>query len=503
MSKKLTWRKFHKWGGLLAAVFILIFCFSGIILNHRQFFSYFNVSRSLLPASYSIDKYNNGTVKGTLPLSEDSLLVYGNVGVWLTDSDFKNFRSYNIGFPNGIDYRNIKNMVRIPDGTVWCAAQFGVYRHDGKKWIEVPLEDNDERISDIALTPDSSSLVVLTRSKVYELNPNSYKSTGHTIDAPAGKTPKTTLFKTFWMLHSGELFGIAGRIIVDIVAIIIIFLSLTGIVLFCIPYRLKWRKKNNKGSASKKFLSFFKWNNKWHNKIGYATAILTIIIAFMGMCLRPPLMIPLVLTKTSPIPGSAQDTDNYWHDKMRGIRWDASAGKWLLSTSEGFIRVNPDFSELPSSIENMVTPPVSPMGITVFENIEQNKWIVGSFSGIYLWNIENGSVTDYLTGEKCDPNKRIYGVGSSLVSGMSRDVKDGKPIVFDYAKGAESLPEISDEFRMQPMSLWNTALELHVGRCYTPFLGPFSELFVFTFGLLLTLILISGVIIHSSHRKKE
>ena len=73
-------------------------------------------------------------------------------------------------------------------------------------------------------------------------------------------------------------------------------------------------------------------------------------------------------------------------------------------------------------------------------------------------------------------------------------------VVFDYAKGAPELPESSDEFCSQPMSLWNTALELHVGRCYTPFLGPLSELFVFLAGLLLTLVLVSGLIL--SRRRK-
>lgn len=53
-----------------------------------------------------------------------------------------------------------------------------------------------------------------------------------------------------------------------------------------------------------------------------------------------------------------------------------------------------------------------------------------------------------------------------------------------------------------PMSLWNVALELHVGRCYSPFLGPLSDLFVFLSGLLITLVLLSGYIISHRRRKK-
>ena len=38
----------HKWFGLLISFFLLMFCVSGILLNHRQLISDINVSRTLL-----------------------------------------------------------------------------------------------------------------------------------------------------------------------------------------------------------------------------------------------------------------------------------------------------------------------------------------------------------------------------------------------------------------------------------------------------------------------
>ena len=61
-----------------------------------------------------------------------------------------------------------------------------------------------------------------------------------------------------------------------------------------------------------------------------------------------------------------------------------------------------------------------------------------------------------------------------------------------------STPEVLSAI---PMLLWNVALELHVGRCYSPLLGPLSDLFVFLSGLLITLVLLSGYII--LHRRKK
>lgn len=498
MSYHITWKKFHKWAGLVLAVFLLVFSISGIILNHREFVSGVNVSRAILPQAYHLTQYNNGVVKGTLRLEDDSVLVYGNCGAWLTNQNFDHFTDYNNGFPSGIDRRNIKNIIRSNDGILWCATQFGVFRFVDDSWEKMTLPNDGERISDITFNSDSTSILALSRSKIFSINPNGNKITAHTLKGPEGVKRKYTLFKTFWMIHSGELFGMPGRIIVDIIAAIISFLCLTGILLFCLPYRIKWKKHNR--DCSTRTMRFFKWNFKWHDKVGYITVILTIVIVITGMCLRVPLMIPLVLTNTAPIPYTTQDSENYWQDKLRGLRWEDSIGKWLISTSEGFIIADKDFSNCPYRISHVNQPPVSPMGITVFEKLGNSEWLIGSFSGLYKWDLEEGNVTDFFTGKDFNHNEQNYATEPVLVSGVSRDLNLESITIFDYAKGNQSLPEMSQELRKQPMSLWNVALELHVGRCYTPFLGPFSTLFVFFSGLLFTLILISGIIIRKKFK---
>ena len=47
--KRITWRKHHKWFGLIFAFFIILFGASGIVLNHRQLFSDYQISRKWLP----------------------------------------------------------------------------------------------------------------------------------------------------------------------------------------------------------------------------------------------------------------------------------------------------------------------------------------------------------------------------------------------------------------------------------------------------------------------
>lgn len=534
-----TWKKYHRWLGLVLSVFMLGFCVSGIILNHREVFSGCEVSRKWLPASYHIKNFNNGVVKGTVvkksaahSLSSencDSVLAYGCAGVFLTDSRLSTWQDFNAGLPESIDERNVRHVVKAKDGSLWCAALRDVYRYDenSHRWKKVELPGNEERIMDVALAKDSMTVVALTRSRVFTIVPfvqygeivkigksssETYRVESKIIPAPKKYEPKTTLFKLVWHLHSGEFFGLPGKLVVDAIALVLIVLSITGILLFILPYGIRRAKKLAAKARMKRLGKQFAWNMKWHNKIGYVTIVLTLWIAITGMCLRPPLMVPLVLSK---LPQAMGEDGNVWQDKLRAIRLDAVQGDWLVSTSEGFLRVDEDFSQAPKMLPDDECPKLSPMGVTVWESDGKGGWIVGSFRGIYRWNPVNhkSQILDYFTNEPCVETSMIP-ISDNLICGYSEDLFDREPMVFDFAKGVEDAKgqviNILDEkdamsdliCETAPMSLWNVALELHVGRCYSPFLGPLSDLFVFLSGLLITLVLLSGYIISHRRRKK-
>mgnify|MGYP004631484085 FL=1 len=539
-KKRFTWKKYHRWFGLVLSVFMLVFCVSGIILNHRQLFAGCEVSRSLMPSAYHIKDFNNGIIKGslkinhrickipvdTIPASDDSILAYGYGGVWLTDAEMKTWKDFNKGLPQNVDGRNIRNIVQTKDGEIWCAAMMDVYRFDGKEWKMFPLADNEERIADITLTKDSTSIIAMTRSAVYEISGKKTDAANEKRDAisektnvtrkiigqPEGFVPEVTLFKTVWNLHSGAFFGLAGRLVVDAIAIVLIILSITGIILFILPFRIRRQKRLQARESMLKLGKQMVFNAKWHNKLGYTTIILTLWLAITGMCLRPPLMIPLAMNKTT----EKVKNGNVWHDKLRAIRWDAAEGNWLVSTSEGFLRVDEHFCQKPVLLDKKQSPKISPMGVNVFESDGKGGWLIGSFSGMFRWNPEKNLIVDYFTG-KANQGKSMIPISSSLVSGYSKDFFGGKEVVFDYSKGASlgetenlrnaepksfpaSTPKVLSAI---PMSLWNVALELHVGRCYSPFLGPLSDLFVFISGLLITLVLLSGYIILHRRKKKK
>ena len=106
------------------------------------------------------------------------------------------------------------------------------------------------------------------------------------------------------MLHSGEYFGLVGRIIVDLIGLIVVLLSLTGIFYTLLSRRLrsfKHREETDEETVKKQKLSqrlslYF----KWHKGIGVHLFYLVLFTFVTGWCLRPPLMLPFVLTKARP-----------------------------------------------------------------------------------------------------------------------------------------------------------------------------------------------------------
>lgn len=72
--KKGTWRKQHKWLGIGLSFFMLMFCVSGILLNHRSLIKDVNVSRKYLPSRYEFRNWNGGLLRGTLDIGKDLMV---------------------------------------------------------------------------------------------------------------------------------------------------------------------------------------------------------------------------------------------------------------------------------------------------------------------------------------------------------------------------------------------------------------------------------------------
>lgn len=494
----MTWKKHHKWIGLGFAFFMLMFCLSGIVLNHRTFFADCNVSRGWLPSDYHFKQWNGGLLKGSLEWpsarSGKKVLIYGNSGVWLTSDGGLHFHDFNAGLPSGADFRNIKSLAFAPDSSLWAASQFGLYRYNlpARTWVEAGLElKGEDKISDMLFKGDT--LLVVGRSYIY-VSTDYHHFEVLQLQAPVGYDGKVSLFRTVWSVHNGEIFGEMGKWLMDGVAIILILLSFTGILYWLLPQYI--RRNHQSGKSVKVCARGLKLTLKWHDNIGSYIFFVLLFVSFTGWCLRPPVLVGLVSAKVPAIPGTVMDSENPWRDQLRMLRYDETVNDWLLSTSEGLFSLS-SLEAAPVSIEK--TPPVSVMGLNVWQKDEEGNWLMGSFCGMFKWNRAEDRTVDYFTGEL---TTAVAGppFGKFAVAGYTADFTKN-PLVVEYNQGTADL-KMPAGFTCLPMSLWHLALEVHTGRIYTLF-GPGTLVFIFFAGLAAMWCLYSGYVIRRRKFKRR
>ncbi|MFW5705783.1 MAG: hypothetical protein ACOCX8_02155, partial [Bacteroidota bacterium] len=239
-----------------------------------------------------------------------------------------------------------------------------------------------------------------------------------------------------------------------------------------------------------------KFSLKWHNKLGYYLAIFLVLTTLTGMFLRPPLLIPIAGSRVTKIPFTTLDHPNLWHDKLRAAIYDDSRQRFVFSTSGGFYFTE-DFSSPLQKFE--FQPPVSVMGINVFERLPRGGFLVGSFSGLYSWFPEQQFAENVITREVYKPvsgGSRPF--ADNAIAGLVWDNR-GNPYLFDYQDGAKpllhqrSFPAMPKEIlHKSPISLWNLALEFHTARIYHAIIGDYYILVVPLVGLSLLFVVISG-----------
>lgn len=480
--------------------FFTMFCISGIILNHRLFFSDISINRKYLPSKYSYRNWNNGLLRGTLKVEDHkqhaTVLIYGENGLWATSDGGESISDYNKGLPESIDKRAIRGLVQMPNQELFTVGQFNLFQKDSlgdPSWQEVKgiqLED-EERLTDI--TTKGEELVLLSRSHIYTSRPPYEQFSVHELAPPKNYSDRVSLFKTVWQIHSGEIFGLAGRLFVDGIALVLLFLCFSGLLFCFLPHYIKrWGKQKK---APKKLLQK---TLKWHDLIGVKTIILTLFITLTGWALRPPLLFPLA-KNSIPTPAlTTLKSSNPWHNKLRMIRYNSQSDEWLISTSKGFYRTQ-DFASTPIYIES--APPVSVMGLNVWARDPQNvnHFLIGSFSGIFIWDYPNNRTLDY-TSKKEVKQISHSPFGKRAISGYTGDF--GKAMIVEYDKGTQELKQ-TEKLKYLPMPLWRVALEVHTGRIYT-FLGNIGSLaFISIIGLIALWSIWTGWRVKSRKKKSQ
>ena len=512
--RRLRW--VHKWGGLFFTLFLIIFALSGIVLNHRVALSEVDVPRSVLPPEYRMEHWNLGAVKGTLRVSSDSILLYGENGLWLTDSSRACFSRFERGMRSGADNRLVANVVRTHSGQLFAVTTFDAYQwnHSTQSWQRLTERfAPSDRMTDAAVKGDT--LVLQSRSELFLATaPYAHFERIH-LKAPTNAPLGRFTFRTLWMLHSGELFGAWAQYFVDFLGVILIVLCLTGVVLAFFPKLLK-RQRKRQPEGKSVLRRVFKFSLQLHNKLGVYLLAFLLLLTVTGMFLRPPLLVAIARLRHQPLALTHEHNPNPWWDNLRMIRYDRHHHRWLLQTPFGFFTTS-NLHSAPTKLDH--EPPVGFMGTNVLQQEDADHWIAGSFSGLYRWNARTGESWNLYTGQRyVAPKHQGIPDFTYSVSGYSTDL-GARPVVFDYNRGAEyalggakKAATDDDEqefvcyeradFSVMPeqvqdgrLSLWRVALETHTGRISTFLPNIVIQLFIFLSGTFLLTVLISGFIV--------
>lgn len=474
--RRSTWSRIHRVSGLAVAALLTLECVSGIVLNHREAVADVGVSRDLLPERYSFSRWNMGLLRQTARW-RDSVLICGAAGVLKADTLATSFEELNDGITPLADMRAMRSIAVAPNGAAFAISQFALFGFNEAKgqWDDIGLPlDKNERLTDMTVAGDT--LVVMSRSRFFLSAPPYRCFTPIWPGISRDYDGSETLFRTVWKLHSGQLFGPWGQAVADGIGCLMIVLCVSGLALWAL--RKVARGKAWMGRRYAEALTL-------HNGIGRRAMALTLAAVVTGWALRPPLLIPLALCRTAPPPHTTLDSPNPWADKLRMARHDEATGQWVVSTSAGFFLADSLGGEM-RRVEQ--APPVSVMGLNVFERESDGAWLCGSFSGLFRWRAGEGLVTDFFTGDTVSHGTQGPAFGARAVSGYSADFAIG-PFAIEYEAGSGFAPQ-PEGLRHKPMSLWALALEAHSGRLF--FGNAATYFYIFVFGGAVIVSIVSG-----------
>jgi uncharacterized iron-regulated membrane protein len=296
--------------------------------------------------------------------------------------------------------------------------------------------------------------------------------------------------------HSGAVWGLPGRLLVDVAGVALAGFTGTGLWFW-------WRRRRGtlvRGRAGR----LCRRGLRWHLRLGLWCALPLLLVALTGLFQRPPFLVAIARVTypagLHPAPAPA----NPWHDLLRKALYDPDRDELLLATADGFFRGPADGTVALQPTRS--APPVSVMGATVLRRRPDGIVWVGSMSGLYLWDPGSGWVADAFTGE---PPRRSVGrpVGEYAIGGLWFE-PGGAPVAADYFRGALDgrgrevalpvPPQLADGGRI---SLWHLLFELHNGRIFGFLLGWWSWVVVPLGGLVLAAEVISGVAVTRRSRR--
>ncbi|TKG95545.1 PepSY domain-containing protein [Puteibacter caeruleilacunae] len=452
-------RNIHKILGWILLIPIILFSISGIVLNHQNTFNSIDLNRNLLPSKYSFDEWKNNYWRSNIQLGTDSLITFGKEGIFISTDNFKTFQDFNEGLPSSVGLRRTEEIAVAPTGGLFAATYGGLYhrKRNADSWQKVNLPINKRCLS-VFIAGDS--IYALTKYKLFKANINDQALQFEQVPLnTANLSNDMSWYRVTKKIHSGDLIGLPGILIMDLVAVVLIFIIVRSLL-------MTFNRKNKKKKYGR--------NLKKHYTLALRFSFLILVIAVTGMFLKAPLSTPL---KKRAISKSSID----FRHKFSRAAYDPAVNKIFIFSRSRVFSFQPNN---PMLIEEKNTPPVSGMGIQVVKLSSPGKILVASTKGIYLWHTTKNQIEPRTT--------KPLRANGYLVDNQ------GNEYVSNYYKGISAIAhtntfgKYTDHHTSNRVSLVDFSREIHSGRIFTDLFGSY---FILIIGLLFTTAHLTGYVI--------
>ncbi len=475
----------HKYTGLGLLLIFIFMAGTGILINHPSLLSSWSVPASWLGESYQYANWNRFSFRDSVLTDTGGMFIGGKMGVWYSSGPGIAFEEMNAGLPDSFYLRDINTLLAVDykgNRRLYAGGRSGLFyrNQNAESWLPV------HGVTDVKIVD-----LLLTDGQIMAFSPHACYTTSVSQDNPVfERVPVRINSKGQWVpgyrilfeLHSGKLFGLPGRLLADMAALLLVFLCLSALYIWYIP----WRKRRFKGRQRKsRWLATL---YSYHLSIGIWAALFLFLIAGSGAFVRPPLILFSSMIKI-PLASLAGKTPEILKAAISGD------GALIIATRDGWYKGSQNF--IPPL--QAVTPPVPVfgMGTTVLESLSDQQLLVGSFSGLYKWNVEENIGVD-LHGNSA-PEKA--GLRPGDVMAAAAIIDDGTFAGYaDYKRGLlnyNNTPILDRPFPAEQLenrtSLYHFLFELHNGRFLRDAIGAWYILYVPLIGLALMLVIFTGV----------
>ncbi|MHB2156230.1 PepSY domain-containing protein [Calditrichota bacterium GD2] len=490
-------RWIHKVFGLILIPFLIWMSISGIILNHPEVFARFNVPSWLVPSHYHIKNWNRSSIIGAVHVNDTEMFIYGKKGVWQVD-DARKVHYVGQGFPQADYYKKTNHMIFLTHGNdslLIAATDGGLFLTSLNRinWQKIELPGKPEKLKKILKIDDA--LLVFGESNVFRADLTK-SALQFSIATPLREeTEKSvTMVQLFFDIHDGKAWGLAGKLLMDFIGLVIIFASVTGFYVWFSPWRN--RKRANSTFKARTIARLRSWN-KWHIKIGALVVVFFILLGSTGLFMRPPFLAAIAEKDVPAAYYPGKLSQNPWERKIQNALYDPFRDRLIIATSEGLWAGPGDLRQEFEKIDLNV--PIFVMGPTYFECLPNGHYRIASFNGIFDYNPQTDQAVDLITGQ-IPNNVSTVRPADIMVTGYFQ-LNDGSEWITAHEQGICNLEgKVVNIWRVpesmidiNSLSLWNFMFELHNGRIFKSVVGSLYILIIPLGSILFLLISFSGL----------